>query len=121
LLPGPPIRQDIASKHVDGRILAITPTDVLQRAAADMSRRPERGSSLDMLERVVDKRHGSVVEFQRGSEPVERQARTLGLSAFRELRLALSPVMRRVHEMTRRMGLGLQRQAREHDGPSLER
>jgi hypothetical protein len=105
------IRQDIASKHVDGRILSITPTDVLLRAAADMSRRPERGSSLDMLERVTDKRHGNVVEFQRGNEPLARQERTLGLSAFQGLRLAVSTtrqVADYAREVKQRMGQGLQ-------------
>jgi hypothetical protein len=90
------IRQAIASKHVDAKVLSITPTDVLLRAAADMSRRPERGSSLDMLDRVTDKRRGAVADFQIGNEPVERQAMTPGLSAFRKMRLAISPIMQQI-------------------------
>ena len=59
------IRRDIASKLVDGTYQPITPADVLRRAADDMSRKPERGSALDMLDRVTDRQRGSLVGFQR--------------------------------------------------------
>jgi hypothetical protein len=94
------IRQDIASKRVDGTYEPVTSADVLRRAGDDMGRRPERGSALEMLERVTDQRRGSLVEFQRGMEPVERQIRVPGLSQFQDLRLAISPVMHQVIEYT---------------------
>jgi hypothetical protein len=84
----------------DGTYEPITSADVLRRAGDDMGRRPERGSALQMLERVRDQRRGSLVEFQRGMEPVERQIRVPGLSQFQDLRLAISPVMHQVIEYT---------------------
>jgi hypothetical protein len=93
------IRQDIASKRVDGT--SISRLDVLQQAGADMSRRPERGSVLEMLDRVVDLQRGTLVGFQRTMEPVERQIRVPGLSQFQDIRLA--PVMRQVVEIARQI------------------
>ena len=72
------IRRDIVSKLVDGTYQPITPADVLRRAADDMSRKPERGSALDMLDRVTDRQRGSLVGFQRTMEPVERQLKVPG-------------------------------------------
>jgi hypothetical protein len=45
------IRQQIASKHVDGSYQPITPADVWRRAGEDMARKPERGSAIEMLSR----------------------------------------------------------------------
>jgi hypothetical protein len=122
------IRRDIASKLVDGTYQPITPADVLPRAADDMSRKPERGSALDMLDRVTGQQRDSLVGFQRTTEPVERQLKVPGLSQFQELRLAISPVMRQVIEyaqhVAQRMTGGLRQEhvhqpTHEHRGPSL--
>ena len=116
------------SKLVDGTYQPITPADVRRRAADDMSRKPERGSALDMLERVTDRQRGSLIGFQRTMEPVERQLKVPGLSQFQDLRLAISPVMRQVIEYTQhvaqRMTGGLRQehvhqQTHENRGPSL--
>ena len=64
-----------------------------------MSRKPERGSALEMLDRVTGLRRGTLVGFQRTMEPVERQIRVPGLSQFHDLRLA--PAVRQVMDIAR--------------------
>jgi hypothetical protein len=118
------IRQSISSKWVDGHAEPLRPADVLRRAAEDMSRRPERGSALEMLDRITGQQRGTLVGFQRTMEPVERQARTPGLSQFREFQLAISPAMRYAADIARdlsqRVTQQVQRVVQRPDrGPSL--
>jgi hypothetical protein len=119
------IRQQIAAKHVEGAYQPITGADVWRRAAADMNRRPERGSAIEMLERVAAAKRGGIAQFQRTMEPIERRAQDpeMTLSAFKDIRLA--HVVRKTMEISRdvaqrvRQHISTNQQRPEHRGPSL--
>lgn len=117
------IRQQIASKHIEGSYQPITPADVWHRAAADMNRKPERGSAVEMMSRVTDAQRGGIAEFQRAMEPVERRSQKpeLTISAFKDIRL--KPVVREAldipQELKQRILQNQRWPAHEYRGPSL--
>jgi hypothetical protein len=95
------IRQQIASKNVEGEYHPIGAADVWRRAGADMNRKPERGSAIEMLSRVSDAKRGGIAVFQRTMEPMERRGlkQQISITAFMEMKLA--PAVKHAMEIVR--------------------
>ncbi len=117
------IRRQIAKKDVEGMRREITPDDVWRQAAQDFNRKPERGSSLEMLARVVDTKRGGIANFVRSLEPAERLAVQPKLTMSHAKRLGQRVVQNAI-ELPREIKRQVERHLPNHrpeqtQGPSM--
>ena len=104
------IRREISRKQVAGVYQPIREADIWRKAAEDMSRKPERGSSLELLARVTDRHRGGVADFAKTMTPMD-QPREVRRTMFQDTQLAqvIERTVRTVYET----GQKLKQAARE--------
>lgn len=99
------IRREISKTRVAGVYQPIGQADIWRQAAADMSRKPERGSATEMLARVTERRRGSVADLAKTMDLPEQQGHSIGHTQFQRVQLshAVKQAVDYVQEMRQRL------------------